>query len=309
MHDHSHQGRGHHHGHHHHHAPAAGGDPRWLIGIGLNAAFVAVEATAGIMGHSMALLADAGHNLSDVLSLALAGAAAWLARRPASARRTYGFGKATVLAALANALLLIFACGFIASEAIGRLLQPALPATGLMMGVAAAGVVVNGLTALLFSAGREHDANVRSAFLHMAADAGISAGVVIAGALILFTGQAWIDPVVSFAILVAILFGTWGLLREALDLAMDTAPAAVDVVAVRAFLESRPDVDGVHDLHIWPLSTTETALTAHLVRTRADGSDSFLRDVCEALHDRFGISHATLQLEAESLEGCMELHA
>ena len=300
-------GHGHHH-HAHHHHDGAGGDARWLIGIALNGGFVLAEAAAGIIGHSMALLADAGHNLSDVLSLALAAAAAWLARRPSAPQRTYGFGKATVLAALGNAVLVVFACGFIASEAIGRLRAPAPPATGLMMAVAAAGILVNGLTAFLFTRGRGNDINVRSAFTHMAADAAISAGVVAAGGLILLTHRSWIDPAASLAIVVLILAGSWGVLREALDLAMDTAPASVDVASVRAFLETCPGVTEVHDLHVWPLSTTETALTAHLVRaTGAD--DLFLKGVCQQLHDRFGVGHSTLQVEAESLVGCEELHA
>jgi cobalt-zinc-cadmium efflux system protein len=300
----------HHHHHHHHHGPPPGDqvEPRWLIGIGLNLGFVIVEAAAGLVGHSMALLADAGHNLSDVMALALAAAAAWLARRPAGPRRTYGFGKATVLSALVNAVLLVFACGIIAREAVGRLGSPSPPAAGLMMAVAAAGVVANGLTAALFLRGRGQDLNVRLAFTHMAADAAISAGVVIAGALIAVTGRAWIDPVAGLLILAVILIGTWDLLKEALDLAMDTAPSSVDVGAVREFLQACPDVSEVHDLHVWPLSTTQTALTAHLVRA-CGGDDVFLKDVCKALHDRFGIEHATLQVEAESLSDCEDLHA
>ena len=304
-HAHSHHHHGHSHGHSH---GPIGNDRRWLIGVALNAAFVIVEGGAGVLGHSMALLADAGHNLSDVASLALAGVAAWLARRPASARRTYGFGKATVLAALFNAVLLVFACGFIASEAIMRLSSPAQPATGLMMAVAAAGVVINGLTAMLFLQGRSQDVNVRSAFLHMAADAGISAGVVAAGALIMFTGKTWIDPAVSFVILAIILLGAWDVLKEAFDLALDTAPAAVDVAELRTFLAECPGVSEVHDLHVWPLSTTDIALTVHLVRA-GGGDDDFLREACQALHTRFGIGHATLQVEAQSLESCEDMHA
>ena len=279
-----------------------------MIGVALNGAFVLVEAAAGIFGHSMALLADAGHNLSDVLALAMAGAAAWLARRPSDPRRTYGFGKATVLAALVNAVILVFACGFIAREAIGRLASPTAPASGLMIGVALSGVLVNGLTALLFTRGREHDLNVRSAFLHIAADAAISAGVAIAGGLIILTGRAWIDPATSLVILVIILFSSWEVLKEAFDLAIDTAPAAVDVAAVRAFLAEWPGVTAVHDLHVWPLSTTETALTAHLVR-EGGGDDAFLKSVCRGLKSQFHIGHATLQVEVESLEACEELHA
>jgi len=302
-------GHAHHsHGHHHHHAPPAGGDPRWLIGVALNSGFVLVEAGAGIVGHSMALLADAGHNLSDVLALAMAGAAAWLAQRPSGPRRTYGFGKATVLAALANAVILVFACGYIAREAIGRLASPTPPASGLMIGVALAGVLVNGLTAVLFTRGREHDLNVRSAFLHMAADAAISAGVAVAGGLIILTGRAWIDPATSLLILAVILFGSWEVMKEAFDLAMDTAPSAVDMAAVRTFLAACPGVTAVHDLHVWPLSTTETALTAHLVRADG-GGDEFLKGVCRELDARFHIRHATLQVETLSLEGCEDLHA
>jgi cobalt-zinc-cadmium efflux system protein len=279
-----------------------------MIGIGLNAAFVVMEVAAGLIGNSMALLADAGHNITDVLSLALAAAAAWLARRPPGPQRTYGFGKATVLAALINSLLLVFACGFLASEAIGRLKHPGEPASLLMISMATAGVVVNGLTALLFNRGRKRDINVRSAFWHMAADAAISVGVVVAGVAILTTGQAWIDPAASLLILGAILAGSWGVLREAFDLAMDTAPASVDVAAVRSFLSECPGVSEVHDLHVWPLSTTETALTVHLVRA-SGGDDAFLKSVCQELHARFGVGHATLQVEIESLAGCQELHA
>ncbi len=297
-----------HHHHGHHHAPAgAGGDHRWLIGIGLNLAFVAVEVVAGLYGHSTALLADAGHNLSDVLTLVLAGAATWLAARPPSARRTYGFGKATVWAALINAGVLVFACGALARESIGRFGAPSEPLPGLMMAVAGAGVLVNGLTAWLFSRGRGDDVNVRSAFQHMAADAAISAGVMVSGALIAFTGQAWIDPAASLAILAIILFGSWGLLKEAFDLAMDTAPAQLDVGAVRAFLETSPQVTEVHDLHVWPLSSSETALTAHLVRP-CGGEDGFVKTVAQALHDRFGIRHATLQIECERLVECEDMH-
>ena len=299
---------GHAHGHHHHHPAPAEGDRRWLVGVVLNGGFVVLEAVAGIMGHSMALLADAGHNLSDVLALGMAGAAAWLARRPSGPRRTYGFGKATVLAALVNAVVLVFACGFIAREAIGRFAAPAPPASMVMIGVALSGVLINGLTALIFSRGREHDLNVRSAFLHMAADAAISAGVAIAGGVIILTGQAWIDPAASLVIIAIILFGSWGVLKEAFDLAMDTAPAAVDMAAVRAFLAACPGVSAVHDLHVWPLSTTETALTAHLVRA-GGGGDDFLKSVCRELESRFHIGHATLQVELESLEACEELHA
>ena len=305
---HDHHAHSHGHGHHHHHAPPAEGDWRWLIGVALNGGFVLVEGGAGIFGHSMALLADAGHNLSDVLALGMAGAAAWLARRPSGPRRTYGYGKATVLAALANAVILVFACGFIAREAIERFSSPGAPSSKLMIGVALAGVVTNGLTALLFTRGKEHDLNVRSAFLHMAADAAISVGVAVAGGLIILTGRAWIDPVVSLLILAVILAGSWGVLKEATDLALDAAPAALDMAEIRAFLAQCPGVSAVHDLHVWPLSTTETALTAHLVRADG-GGDDFLKGVCRELNHRFRIGHATLQVEIESMEDCEELHA
>lgn len=294
--------------HHHHHHEAATADTRWILGVALNGAFVLIEAGAGIFGGSVALLADAGHNLSDVLALAVAGLAAWLARRPGGPRRTYGFGKATVLAALGNAIVLVFACGFIAREAMGRFAQPETPSSGLMIVVALAGVVINGVTAALFFRGREHDINVRSAFLHMASDAAMAAGVALAGAAIYLTGLAWIDPAVSLLILTVILVGSWGVLKEAFDLAMDSAPAQVDMAAVRAFLNERPGVSAVHDLHVWPLSTTETALTAHLVRA-SGGDDGFLKTVCQDLSARFGIGHATLQVEAQSLEDCEDLHA
>lgn len=305
-------GHDHHHDHDHHHGhahgPADPSDARWVIGVGLNLGFCAVEAVAGIIGHSTALLADAGHNLSDVLALALAGGAAWLARRPAAAHRTYGFGKSTVIAALVNAIALIFACGVIATEALNRFYSPESPAAGVMMAVAGAGIVVNGLTALLFMQGRAGDANVRAAFMHMVADTAVSAGVVAAGVAIAFSGWAWIDPAISLVIVGAILGGTVGLLKEAFDLSVDAAPENVDVGEVRAYLEGRPGVTAVHDLHVWPLSTTECALTAHLVRPEG-GGDDFIKSICAGLAHDFGIGHATIQVELASLEDCEGLHA
>ena len=313
-HDHAHdhgQGRhdhGHGHGgHHHHHHVPSDADWRWLIGTGLNLAFVVVEVAAGLIARSTALLADAGHNLSDVMGLAMAGVAVWLAKRPADPRRTYGWGKLTVLAALANALALVFASGLIAAEAIRRFQESALPNSGVIMITAAAGVIVNGATALLFMRGREHDANVRGAFLHMAADALVSAGVIAAGALVWFTHLAWIDPLASLIVVVVVLAGTWDLLKEAFHLAVDGIPRSVDPNRIRAVLAGRPGVTEVHDLHVWSLSTTEIALTAHLVRP--DGADdAFLSETAAALRHDFGIAHATLQVEACAHDACADLH-
>ncbi|MBC6982460.1 cation diffusion facilitator family transporter [Caulobacter sp. 17J80-11] len=300
-------GHGHGHGHHHHHPAPSLEDRRWVIGVGLNLAFVAAEGVAGFWANSTALLADAGHNLSDVAGLLLAGTAVWLSKRAASPRRTYGWGKATVLAALVNALALVFACGMIALEAVQRLGRPVETMPGVVMAVAAVGVLVNGATALLFMRGRKTDANVRGAFLHMAADAGISAGVIVAAALIAVTGAAWIDPLVALLVVVLILAGTWGLLKEAFDLIVDAAPRNVDLDAVRAFLLARPGVCELHDLHVWPISTSETALTVHLVRPEG-GDAAFLRETAEGLRRKFGVGHATVQLETESLADCSRLH-
>jgi cobalt-zinc-cadmium efflux system protein len=293
-----------HHGHHHGHAhPAPSGDWRYPAAIGLNLVFVAVEAAAGLWSGSTALLADAGHNLSDVLGLALAGGAAWLARQQATARRTYGFGKATILAALGNAVLLVFACGAIALEAVRRLFEPHEIQAPVVIAVALAGFVLNFATALLFLRGRREDVNVRGAFLHMAADAGVSLGVAVAGGLILLSGQRWIDPAVSLAIVAVILAGTWGLLKESMDLAMDTAPAGLDIAAVENFLRELPGVSAVHDLHVWNTSATETALTAHLVR-EAGADAAFLSHALAEIRARFGIRHATLQVEGAALDHC-----
>ncbi|HEX8233455.1 MAG TPA: cation diffusion facilitator family transporter [Caulobacteraceae bacterium] len=294
------------HGHHHHgHGPLhlEGGDWRYAAAIGLNLVFVATEAGFGLWSNSTALLADAGHNLSDVLGLALAGGAAWLARRRGTARRTYGFGKATILAALANAVLLAVACGAIALEAGQRLLEPRPVEARVVIAVAAAGFVINFATAMLFFRGRGTDVNQRGAFLHMAADAGVSLGVAIAGLIILATGLTWIDPLVSLGIVAVILAGTWGLLRESTDLAMDTAPAGIDITAVQRFLGGLPGVSAVHDLHVWNTSATETALTAHLVR-EAGADGAFLSETLGEIRARFGIRHATLQVEGAALDGC-----
>ncbi|MBV9509365.1 MAG: cation transporter [Caulobacteraceae bacterium] len=300
---HGHGGRGHSHGHSHIHAEP--GDWRYGVAIGLNLAIVAAETVFGLLANSTALVADAGHNLSDVLGLVLAGAAAWLARRPARGRRTYGFGKATVLAAVANGVVLMFVSGGIVIEAVQRLFHPEPIVTGMVMIVALIGVAANTGTALMFLRGHG-DVNVRGAFLHMAGDALVSLGVIVAAGLIAMTGWTWIDPAVSIAIIAVIVAGTWGLLREAVDLALDAAPPGADVDDIQAFLGACEGVTDVHDLHIWAMSTTEAALTAHLVRPGHDGDDSFRHRLAHALEERFGVRHATLQIEKARDAHCPE---
>ena len=283
-------------GHHHNHAPARYGRA-FAIGIGLNLAYLIAEAVAGLASGSMALLADAGHNLSDVLGLAVAWGGLRLAARPASARFTYGLKRSGILAALANAALLLIACGAIAVEAVRRLADPQPVPGGLVMAVAAVGIVVNLGTALLFARGRAGDINIRGAWLHMMADAGISAGVVVAGFVMLKTGLNWVDPALSLLVVAVILRGTWGLLRESTAMALDAVPARIDSGAVAAFLAGTPGVAAVHDLHIWPMGTSETALTAHLVIPAGHPGDAALATLAHDLDHRFGIGHATLQVE------------
>jgi len=307
-HDHHDHSRDHEHSHDHghaghHHGPVDTGDWRYALGLIVNLAFVAIEFGAGVFSQSTALMADAGHNLSDVLGLAMAGGAAWLARRASGSQQTYGYGKATVLAALGNALLLIFACGAIAFEAVRRLAEPAPVMSGLIMAVAAIGFVINLGTALMFMRDRHDDLNARGAWLHMMADAAVSIGVVIAGAVIWTTGWSIIDPLVSLAIVAVILIGTWGLLKDSVNLALDAAPRGLDVEAIRAAFLALPGVTAVHDLHVWGLSTTETALTAHLCHSRPD-ADALLAEAQAMARGAFSIGHTTLQLEAEPLAGC-----
>lgn len=298
-----HDDHGHHHDHHHHghdhahrHAPADFGRA-FAVGATLNIAFVAVEAAAGLMTGSLALIADAGHNLSDVLGLLMAWGAAAMARRLPTARRSYGLRKGTILASLANAGLLLVAVGAIVWEAVRRLGAPEPLSPGPVIVVALIGVAINTATALMFMRG-QHDLNVRGAFLHMAADAAVSLGVVIAAAIIwLVPAWTWIDPFVGLAIAAVIVAGSWGLLRDSLDMALDAAPRGIDPGAVRDWLALRPGVTGVHDLHIWAMSTTETALTAHLTRPDNADGDAFLHDTAHALAERFGIGHPTLQIE------------
>jgi cobalt-zinc-cadmium efflux system protein len=243
-------------------------------------------------------LADAGHNLSDVLGLLLAWGASYLAQQPPTSRRTYGFGRSSIIAALANGVLLLIAVGAIAWEAIDRFWHPHAADSLTMIGVAAAGVVVNAATALLFLGGHHHDLNVRGAFLHMVADAAVSLGVVAGGILIRFGGGPWIDPALGLLIAIAIAYSSWDLLWHALDLALDSVPRNIDPVAVRSFLTALDGVTAVHDLHIWGLSTTQTALTVHLVRPNATIDDDWLHRVGQELHDRFGVEHSTIQIES-----------
>jgi len=302
-HDHAH-GHGHGHGHGHSHAPKDFGRA-FAIGTALNLGFVLVEAGAGLITHSLALLADAGHNLSDVLGLLLAWGAAVLAKRAPSARRTYGLRKGTILASLGNAALLLVAVGAIAWEAVRRFATPEPIETGPVMIVAAIGIVINTATALMFMKGSKDDLNVRGAFLHMAADAGVSAGVVVAAFAMSVTGWMWLDPVVSLAIVVVIVLGTWGLLRDSLDMALDAAPRGIDTKKVREWLAAKPGVSEVHDLHIWAMSTTETALTAHVVRPLDASHDQFLHEACAELASKFKIGHVTIQVEtSHGAHGC-----
>lgn len=282
---------------HHHHAPADYGRA-FAIGVTLNILFVAIEAGFGWWANSLALLADAGHNLSDVLGLLVAWGALRLSKTKPTERRTYGMRRSSILAAVFNAIVLMIAIGAIAWEAIGRFMDPAPVAGKTVMLVAGIGIIINGATALLFASGRKSDVNIEGAFLHMAADAAISLGVLIAGGAILYTGWVVIDPIVSLLIVLVIAIGTWDLLRRSFDLAMDAVPAGIDPVKVREFLANRPGVCEIHDFHIWAMSTTETALTAHIVRNTPERDDAFLHDISEHLHHDFHIHHVTIQVES-----------
>jgi cobalt-zinc-cadmium efflux system protein len=269
----------------------------FAIGIAVNLAYVAGEAVAGVLAHSLALLADAGHNLSDVLGLALAWGAAVLSRRGPSGRFTYGLKSSSILAALANAVILLLVTGGIGWEAVLRVVTPAPVDSAVMVWVAAAGIFVNGGTALLFASGRGRDLNIKSAFLHMAADALVTAGVVVAGIVIGLTGWQRLDPALSLVLAAVIIIGTWDLLKGALGLALNAVPETVDPAAVRAYLESVPGVTELHDLHIWGMSTTETALTCHLVMPAGHPGDTALNAITQELHQHFGIAHPTIQIE------------
>jgi cobalt-zinc-cadmium efflux system protein len=286
-------------GHHHHphdHPAPKNFDRAFAIGIGLNLAYVLIEAWYGWKADSLALLADAGHNLSDVIGLVLAWGGALAGRLRPDARHTYGWKRASILAAFINALLLLMAMGALVWEALQRLGDPQPIAGFTVMLVAGIGIIVNTSTAVLFMRGREHDLNIRGAFLHMAADALVSVGVVIAGALVLWLGWNWLDPLVSLAIAAVIVIGTWSLFRQSLHLLFDGVPDSIDLDAVRALLQGLPGVSRVHDLHVWAMGTTEIAMTAHLVMPDGQPDDAFYVHATNALHERFDIDHVTLQV-------------
>ena len=292
-------GAGHSHDHHHHHEDYS---RAFAIGIALNVGIVLLEATYGFLADSMALIADAGHNLSDVLGLVVGLAGSVMARRSPSPRFTYGLKKASILAALINSLFLLLAVGAIAAEAIRRLFNPAQAHAQTMIWVAAVAIGANVLSALLFARGRSRDINVQAAFQHMAADAAVSAAVVFAGVVILETGQQWVDPVMSLAVAAIILWGSFGLMKESVGMSLMGVPRGIDVDEVEAALTAIEGVATVHDLHVWPLSTTETALTAHLVVPDLKFTDGLLETARTMLHDRFAIEHCTLQVERIHLE-------
>ncbi|MEH7501193.1 cation diffusion facilitator family transporter [Neobacillus drentensis] len=294
-HNHNH-GHGHGHGHSHSHAPANFGFA-FGFGIILNTIFIIVEVVYGILGDSLALLADAGHNVSDVLGLVIAWIAVYLGKKAPSERRTYGFKRSSILSALFNAVFLLVAIGAIAWEAIQRFSTPQPVAGKTVIIVAFIGILINTLTALLFMSGRKHDLNIRGAFMHMAADALVSLGVVVAGFVLLWTGWQWLDPLVSLVISIVILFGTWGLLKESINLSLDAVPEGIDIVKIKGYLSNLPTIQEVHDLHVWGMSTTEAALTVHLIRSEIEDNDELLQKLTKELHDQFGIEHATIQIE------------
>lgn len=304
-HGHAHHGHGHHgHSHHgHSHAPADFGRA-FAIGISLNLAFVVVEAIYGFLANSMALLADAGHNLSDVLGLAIAWGAAVLAKRAPSRRFSYGLRGATILAALGNAIILLIAVAFIVYHAVMRLIIPDVVQGQTVIIVALIGIAINGVTAWMFARGRKGDLNIRGAYLHMVADALVSAGVVVAGILIMTTGWLWVDSITSLIVAALIFIATVDLARESGTMALSGVPRSIDPEAVEAELAAMPGVTRVHDLHIWPMSTTETVLTAHLVIPAGPPGDAFLTAARQILHDRFGIGHITLQVETGQSGDC-----
>ena len=283
----------------HHHHEINNYNRSFAIGIALNVIFVIIEVSYGLLADSLALIADAGHNLSDVMSLILAWGAYYLAKKHPTQKRTYGLRKVTIMASLLSAVLLFVALGGIAWESLERLSSPQ-PVDGMIIIVVAAiGVLINTATALLFVKGQKHDLNIRAAYLHMAADAVISLGVVVAGIAILLTGWLWLDPIISLFIVVVILLSTWGLLKDSINLSIDAVPQAIDVGEVKEYLLNLTNVADLHDLHIWALSTTENALTVHLVTTDALLYNDFIREIQEHMHHHFNIVHVTIQIEKE----------
>lgn len=298
----------HHHSHDHHHGSPDAQGRAFGIAIALNTVFVAVEFAYGVIANSTALMADAGHNLSDVLGLLLTMGAAYLARRMPGGRYTYGLRSTSILAALANAMLLMVACGAIALEAVQRFSQPHVVDGLTVTLVAGVGIVINGLSAWLLVRGSKNDLNIRGAYLHMLADAVVSLGVVIAGLAMMYTGMYWLDPVVSLVIVAVIVAATWGLLRESLRLALNAIPENIDAAVLENYLRSRPGVTDIHDLHIWGMSTTESALTVHLVMPEGYPGDAFMDDIMQTLNERFAIGHSTLQVELGTTDHCCVLH-
>jgi cobalt-zinc-cadmium efflux system protein len=296
MHDHDHARQPHHHAESH--APASFGTA-FAVGIALNTAFVLIEAGFGIASNSVALVADAGHNLSDVLGLVVAWIAAVLSKRPPSSRYTYGLRSSSILAALFNATFVLVAAGAIGWQSVLRLFHPE-PVAGLTVtAVAAVGIFINGFTAWLFASGRKGDLNIRGAYLHMAADAGVSAGVVAAGIAILFTGWLWLDPAISLVVVAVIIWGSWGLLRDSVAMSMAAVPPEIEPSAVSAYLMKQTGVSEVHDLHIWPMSTTEVAMTAHLVMPSGHPGDRIILGIADELRHHYGIGHVALQVETD----------
>lgn len=283
--------------HHHHHHAAPDYNRAFAVGVALNVIFVVIEVFYGVMADSLALITDAGHNLSDVMGLLLAWGASYLARMQPSLRRTYGYSRATILASMFSGLLLLAAVVVISWEAVNRFITPSEPAGLTIMVVAGIGVLINSITAWFFVSGKDHDLNIRGAYLHMAADALVSLGVVVSGFVIWKFGLKWFDPMSSLLIALVIFWSTWGLLRDSLNLAIDAVPRDMDPGEVRDWLSAQKGVDGMHDLHIWPMSTTETALTAHLQMSEPPENDEFLHYLASQLHERFKIAHATFQIE------------
>jgi len=277
----------------------------FAIGVMLNVIFVVIEAGYGVAAGSLALIADAGHNLSDVLSLLIAWGAGLLATKAATEKRTYGFRKVTVMASLASAILLLVALGGITWETIGRFFDPKQVDGMTIIVVAAIGVVINTITALLFVSGQKADLNIRGAFLHMVADAGISLGVVVAGIIIMVTGWLFIDPLISLLIVAVILFSTWSLLRDSMNLAIDSVPEGIDIAEIKRYLTGLENVSQIHDLHVWPMSTTEVALSVHLIIVDDSLKNDFLSKLHQELHDRFSIEHSTIQIERKNDDPCM----